>query len=553
MRERARLRAGGKQRSTLLVPPGLVREIDPYSVGVQRSELASAHASGAPYVSREIDALLQKRIKDCWRVCETPLVVVSGPHTSGKSRTLWEALKRVVPNATVYAVRPPRQSAGFDAAARPVTELLEEHRPRGRHGTVIWIDDAHDHFNHGLDVEALRKLCAFGKIRRRRSHPLVVAVTLDARRLADIEEFDPLLAQELRAVSTGTELRSTLNRPVELDEAKSLYPYIATHPMLERLPELFAAADLLRDRYHSSRSSRREGIAVARAAITWRVAGMPPGIDHFGLHELAAVLLRQEHPDTELDGERFASALSWATRRVAGDASLVRRIRDSDQWRYVAANALVALWEDEGETVPAAAWEIVLSRATSRTGFGVGCAAYAAGELEIAERAFAIAAEAPGSDGAHAWFGLGVVRTRDGDLAGAAAAYEQAIKRGTPVQAARAGLNVSWLRGEPSAIEDETDASPEAVETDSREAAAETEVAPDARREPGDIEEEVGDIEVPGDIEAEVGASEHEVETDSAEAAAHAAVELGRTRQEQGDIDGAVAAYQTAIDSGITE
>jgi cellulose synthase operon protein C len=280
----------GQRRSVLLVPPARGREIDPYSVGVVRSDLAAAHSSGAPYVRRDVDALLDQRIDDGWHGRSTSLVVVSGPHTSGKSRTLWEALNRVVPNATFYAVQPPRQSAISDPAARPVAELLRQGRLSSRNGTVIWIDDAHDHLDHGLDAGTLRELCDIGKGRGRRSTPVIVALTLDARRLADVAAFDPTLEEELRAALTGTALQPILNQRDELAEAKRLYPHLADHASLDRLPELFAGADLVRNRYRDGRSARPDGYAVARAAIAWRRAGMPPGIDRFDLHELTSAL-----------------------------------------------------------------------------------------------------------------------------------------------------------------------------------------------------------------------------------------------------------------------
>ena len=275
------------QNPTVLVAPALVGEIDPYAIGVHPSELAAAHSSGSPYVGRAIDATLDQRIEACWNGRARPLVVVAGTHTSGKSRTLWEALARVVPDATMYAVRPPRRSDLTDTSAYPIRALLEQRGLRHRNGTVIWIDDAHEHLNHGLDGETLTALCSIGRIRGGRSQPVIV-VTDHADRAA---RRHPGAGSSARAATCAPRRRapsspSSLTR-TELADARRRYPRLADDPLLERLPEWFAAVNLIRERYGDGRDSEPRGIAVARAAIMWRRAGMPPAVDRFALHELS--------------------------------------------------------------------------------------------------------------------------------------------------------------------------------------------------------------------------------------------------------------------------
>jgi Tfp pilus assembly protein PilF len=482
-----------------------VREIDPYSIGVHPSELAIAHAADAPYIGRDIDAVLDQRLADCWHGADKPVVAVCGTSMSGKSRTLWEALKRVVPDATVYAVRSPRQSDGSNPAARPIPELLAQGDPRNRQGTLIWVDDAHDHVNHGLDVDTLRDLCNLGMVRAQRSVPVLIVLTINIRRLEDITEFDRPLAYALRAASTGTVLGPTLTSASELNEAKRLYPRLADDPELERVPELFASVPLVRDRLDAGRSSDREGVAVARAAVMWRSAGMPAGIDRFDLHELAALLLREDQSAAEFEEARFAEALLWATQPVASHVNLVRRSVDSGERRYTASGALLKLCEERGETIPREVWAVLLTKVSQGTGNGVGIAAFAANELRVAERAFVIASDAPGADGARACSGLGLVRQRQGDLDGAAAAYQQAVDRGFPVQTAQAELDLGLIRHEH------------------------------------------------GELERAAAAYQHTITHGIAEQQAVAALHLGILRYEQGDLAGAAVAYERAIETGIAE
>jgi hypothetical protein len=65
--------------------------------------------------------------------------------------------------------------------------------------------------------------------------------------------------------------------PDEVDRARKPYPALAEDPDLGRLPKLFAAVNLLTDRYQHHRADEPSGVAVAKAAIDWQRAGMPPG------------------------------------------------------------------------------------------------------------------------------------------------------------------------------------------------------------------------------------------------------------------------------------
>jgi tetratricopeptide (TPR) repeat protein len=116
------------RRSLVVYPPQTVANTNPYVVGVRmaRREKPGPDGGKPPYVVRAVDRALRAQLHS------RSLVVLSGPKEWGKTRTLYEAVLKVLGNATLLA---PVDSEALST--------LLEHLPELSPGPkVIWLDDA---------------------------------------------------------------------------------------------------------------------------------------------------------------------------------------------------------------------------------------------------------------------------------------------------------------------------------------------------------------------------------------------------------------------------
>ncbi|MDQ4094447.1 MAG: hypothetical protein M3143_13975, partial [Actinomycetota bacterium] len=110
------------------------------------------------YVERAIDVDLRGALEAA--VCgEGPwLVVVSGPSKVGKSRTLFEALRRVSGGLG----RPLRVVAPVDTEAVRALVSSGQSSRRDKTPTVLWLDDLEPFLNQGLSFQMLSQWHAGG-------------------------------------------------------------------------------------------------------------------------------------------------------------------------------------------------------------------------------------------------------------------------------------------------------------------------------------------------------------------------------------------------------
>ena len=192
-----------------------VRLADPFSIGVLESAAADEYrrttTARAPYIGRSIDRKLRSAIAALG--AGGGIIVVTGRPKAGKSRTMWEALAATpaTRDRTLYALRPPDGRA-VEGADSPFTTFLDADPHLDGSRTVIWVDDAHEHFEYGLTMARLSGLLD--------RHPgLIVAMTVHTHRLdapprsdGELTAVDAELLRYLRALGEGHELA------VELDE-----------------------------------------------------------------------------------------------------------------------------------------------------------------------------------------------------------------------------------------------------------------------------------------------------------------------------------------------
>ncbi len=385
----------------LTVPIQPLGFADPFSIGVfvsvlaeaaqrDRRDAGSADAAVPPYVPRVVDAALCGALEEPALAQSARLVVLRGDPKSGKSRTLWEAV-RVLPDKLLVAVIQPDPAAEpQDAAYAPLSALARLDRPIARSGgcdLLIWVDDAHAHLRRGLTRDTLRRIGA--------TYPqAIVAMTVHSADLDALRSVDPPLHDLLRRPFEELILRQTLNEQ-ELATAQDAYPALAGEADLARLPELFAAVNLLTDIYSHHGADEPAGVAVARAAINWQRAGMPPGsLDGPTLRGLVRLAYADIAPNRILDDQSFQTGLDWATTEVAAFAALVRResSRGSEAPRFRAFDSVVSWADVHDPPLSPRVWRYVIESAGDVDRLSVGIAAFQAGRPEIAISAFQQAA-----------------------------------------------------------------------------------------------------------------------------------------------------------------
>ena len=374
-------------------------EVDPYAIGIFPSDLARqawhdksqpGEVPGAmpPYVWRDVDEALLAALEESSLAATGRLVMLRGDPKSGKSRSLWEAVQDKFQDRMVLAVaRPDPGAAEGGPRFAPLEKLanLDERsvsRAQGR-DLVIWVDNAHLHLGRGLDKQTLRKLAEH--------YPgVVIAMTIDSSGFDGLQAVDSTWYNTLRNAFEKLILSPEF-RQEELGRARSVYPTLANRPDLNRLPGLFAAVNLLIDRYRHHRADQPFGVAVAKAAIDWQRAGMPPGsIDAPTLRALAELALADIAPIKDMDDQAFSQGLDWASEEVAAFAALVCRERSADRsaGRYRAFDAVVDWVGFNEPPIGRATWNFVFEKARDHELLGVGIAASLAGESEIADDAF---------------------------------------------------------------------------------------------------------------------------------------------------------------------
>jgi tetratricopeptide (TPR) repeat protein len=428
-----------RRDAILKVSIGPLGEVDPFSIGVfssaladaaQQDQTASEHEGTTipPYVPRGVDEGLRHALEESSLARAGRLVVLRGDPKSGKSRTLWEAV-RVLPGRRLLAVIQPDPAAGKkDPAYAPLATLAGLDRPVSRskgRDLVIWVDDAQAHLQRGLTRATLRRLAAL--------YPrAIIALTIHSSELNALRDIDEPLHQMLRRLFDDLIVTPKLSQ-TELDAARAAYPALSGDHDLERLPELFAAVNLLTDQYQSHRADEPAGVAVAKAAVDWQRAGMPPGsIDEPTLRELAALTLADIAPNQLLDAQAFERGLAWATKEVAAFAALVRRehLAGAPAQRFRAFDAVVSWAQDHDPPLGQETWNFVLAHASDRDRLAAGVAAYQVGAFETAISAFEEAARSTESSVvAQAHNARGVALSRSGQPDQAVAAYDEVIER----------------------------------------------------------------------------------------------------------------------------
>lgn len=365
----ARSKANSAIASALRQDIVRMRDSDAEMLGVWRSPIAEEVTSDgvvAPYIQRTADSQLRLALRKA-ADGDQRLVVVAGGPKSGKTRTLYEAARTVLPNHWVLSVAPPHAVGSGEPT--PLSLLLDaQSSVRKLDRIVIWIDDAHEHFGRGLTASRLGELLTL-------MPSALVVMTVHSADLAALRRgLDDLATSRAGSWVSADErlsellesgrldLESVLD-PAEKEKAETIYGgvldrYGVGQP--ERLASGLAAVKIQLDRYEAGLASGAIGAMLVRAALWWRTALNSPVVMESDLRELLElILLHESDLPTFLADAAWEAALAWASSTQHGSALLLADPTAEGERRWRTFDALVNLEEKPtGESV----WEYLFEK-----------------------------------------------------------------------------------------------------------------------------------------------------------------------------------------------
>jgi tetratricopeptide (TPR) repeat protein len=394
-----------------------VDQVDPYDIGVSRSKYSSG-PDDAPYAARrqqdeELDAAL----------ADARFVVLAGRSKAGKSRTLYEALRRTLPGARLIVPRPDRPEQ------RVLDDLSRLNLPTGRDRSVLWLDDLHRYLQPGgLDLQVLDRLA--------RRHPAVTVVaTIPAKQRAALTAMQNDVGRVSRTV-LGKALTVELpSRLTAADEAVAQQLYPGEDFTARGIGELMVAAPALEQRFDDGAESCPAGWALVKAATDWLRMGMTEAVPEAALRELFDAYLTAHDPQSDADDTLYRTGLAWAREPVAGSIALLHRVPGEGP-AYAGSpylsEYLDTCSDDPAAAVPPLAWQYLAERQPPGDLLRTAYVALLREESEVAERMFQqIERTTDDRDGA-AWASLmlGEIRLYQSDFQAAEDLLDRAVGSG---------------------------------------------------------------------------------------------------------------------------
>ncbi|MFE3644029.1 tetratricopeptide repeat protein, partial [Streptomyces sp. NPDC059169] len=396
-----------------------VDQVDPHDIGVSRSKYSERHGE-APYVPRHpqddlLDAALER----------ARFVVLAGRSKAGKSRTLFEALRRTRPDARLIVPR-------VDGPDRRVLDDLSRLRlPTGQDPAVLWLDDLQHYLQpDGVDLQVLDRFA-------RRNPAVTVVATIPAKQRAALTAMENEVGRIARAVlgkAAAVELPSLLT-PEDAAVARGVYP--GEDFSSRGIGELMVAAPGLEQRFGDGTESCPEGWAVVKATTDWHRMGMIGPVPEVVLRELFDRYLAAHHPQLDADDACYGRALVWAREPVAGDIALVRLVRDPDGSVGFAGFPYMSEYldtraDDPSARVPRFAWEHLARLAPAADLLAMAYTALVREESDVAEQILLRVSRSQDDRDSAAWASLmlGEIRLYQGDFSAAVALLDAASSSG---------------------------------------------------------------------------------------------------------------------------
>jgi hypothetical protein len=322
-----------------------------------------------PYVSRDVDGELDRRLAAAAEAPRGGLVLVAGASTAGKTRTLAAALARTLPERILVA--PPE-----DADLRPLPAWLQASATRAPQGWVVWLDDLDRHLSaSGLTPALVAELGRAGA---------VVAATIRQERLDSLRPSatDPAPGTEGVGYAVLKTPPVTVRRDWSGHERERARTSGDERLVRAAADERFGVAEQLAAGPHLQQawesgpdSGHPRGYALVAAAVGLGQAGLASPLTRDQLHTAHTAYLPDPPPLPEEDDRAWA----WATQPRSGLAGLlVPADHEGRRWRafdYLTNQA----------PLPDAVWHAALDAATGQERFTIGVTAYHAERVDVAE------------------------------------------------------------------------------------------------------------------------------------------------------------------------
>ncbi len=424
------IRAKRSERLEEMVPRGVKRvcELDRDEAGVAPEApeaLATLHRlTGDEYLIRDVDEQLDSELASALRDKEARLIVLAGPSKAGKSRTLFEAMRRQLSDAEWVT---PADVDALDELMKPGG------MPRLTGSTaVLWLDDLELYVRVGLRGMGPGVLKRLSEDDDRQWIVLATAGGKGISQAGEVSKFSVPMEDLLRH---ATEIR--LPAKLSVTERKRLRDYAPD--AAERISKdgigeyMVAGEELIRKldsgSHHHGDSPCPQGQAVANTAIDWQRAGIVDPIPRSVLRDAYPNYL-PDHADPSDTG--FEEGLAWARKPLYSSVALVSGREKLQPYDLVVTSV------PETRAIDPTAWLCFLEAADPEQAFELGTLAFwrSQGETEVDWEALseqagrkALEAEDPGLRG-YAFSNLGVLLAQRGDLRGAVDAYNQAFELG---------------------------------------------------------------------------------------------------------------------------
>jgi TPR repeat protein len=408
-------------------PAADLTDLDPQAPGDSAPSELELPTQVPVYVPRDLDARLDGVLARA--LAQGGLVLLRGDSTAGKSRTAFEAMRRL--SGDMRLLVPTRRSS-LRALLDGGLELYD---------VVVWLNDLERYLGaDGLDVGILRRLVGSGGRR---------VLLLATMRASEYSKRSPerdrdRSSQEREVLRVEREL---LDQAVDLElprrfsaaeqgraSERDWDPRIAdavARAGRYGLAEYIAAGPRLWLRWRNAQAvdnslHEQVGAAVVTAALDCRRAGLTRPVPIPLLHQL---FRDQAYLDptvaSRLDPDSFNQGLAWA--RIPVQATSALLTADS-RGEVVFDYLLDRLQTDPGTPpVPMRVWECLLVDLSSDDAFSIGMAAYQSEQFEIAVEAWRVAADAGDHQVEH---NLGLLYHEHGDLEEAAYWYRRAAEAG---------------------------------------------------------------------------------------------------------------------------
>jgi cellulose synthase operon protein C len=360
-------------------PIPTVSQVDPYGLGASPSKYSGEPKRTDPYIRRDID----DRLDDA--IARFPFVLVAGPAMSGKSRSAYETLRRVYPNARLIVPRP--SEAGVFAQLDDLSPSAFGHGENEE--TVIWLDDLERYLGAaGLDADYLRRWAA-----RSPSVKVIATIRSDARQRAKETDFTSTRHIFERAHSVLLSPAMSRNESISAQEA---YP---EEVFIGGIGETLSGGRELLEKFDDSEYEFPVGYAIVSAAANWKRCGMNRALSDSELKLLADVMLRSAALPQVLGEEDFAAGLRWATDPVATHVALVNRPRDRSAG-YVVVDFIESRLAERGAEIPLDFWQALTELSTLAEAAYIGITAWQSGSSAAATGALEKGIGAPDPEAA---------------------------------------------------------------------------------------------------------------------------------------------------------